>query len=214
MSLFPEIDLTSYLEVSASANGVSPTPASVSPAVQPPSGQLRGLAQALIDLLSNYSPGETGVSQLSPQLQLTLPDDDWATWAWSVIYPYTYSAGESGVTTVYTVPDDERAYLWSIHSRIASGDNTLSNIAVTPPAAYLEGTGAVTILGLTGTASEIFWPDPGGIQTVEHSQNGWPIMVEPGTVIGTNLKGVGVSSGIMSTTLILRKSKLVRAQSP
>ena len=216
MSLFPEIDLSSYTEgfppPGTGAPGSPGAPSQV--ALERPSGNLGGLAQALIHLLANYSPGETGINELDPSLQLTLPYPEWHIWSSSIVYPYTYSAGESGLKDVFTVPDDERAWFDGIHSRIASGDNKLSNISLVMPAGYYEGSANTIILGLTTNDTEIFWPDPAGIQTVERLLGWPPLLLEPGTKVQVNLKGSGVSGGIFSTDVLVRRMKLRRAIAP
>jgi hypothetical protein len=214
MPLFPYIDLSAFTEMPVAVNGAAPVGSAAASDLQKPSGNLGGLAQALIHLLANYNPGESGISELASNLQLTLPVPDWGLWALTVIYPYTYTGGESGLETVFTVPDDERAYLQAVHSRIASGDNKVSNIALVAPAAYQEGTGVAYLVGTSASVDEIFWPDPGAVQTPDHLLNHSPLLLEPGTRIQVNLDGDGVSSGILDTKLLLLKSKLIRAQTP
>lgn len=212
MPLFPEIDLSQLVE-RAAQNGMPGLPPT------DPHGVLGGLNESLIKLLGNFSPGDLGVCVIDEKLQLTLPVPDWSEYAFNSRSLVSYTAGLTGLTTVWTVPADERNYLVSINAQRSGGDNTISHIAIESPGAdggYWAGDPNNYILQATA-AIWLFWPDnaatQAGISQLSPSQGkGW--LMEPGTNIRLYQSGAGVGAGNWLSSIHLIRTKLTQAQTP
>ena len=179
-------------------------------------GVMPGQQTALTSYLSNFSPGQLGIAGLANDLVLSLPVPEWQWHAWYVESTADEQiAGFAGDVTFYTVPTNRRAYLDGVNLVRSTGDNEIDRFYITPPAAYSEDrTGSIPIK-LAAGATSLFWPDPGGVQTIsEHYIPAGPLLMEPGTTLGFRNDGSGVAASRFNFYMYLRLTPLVRNSAP
>jgi len=182
--------------------------------VQPATGDIPGLPEAVADWLAHYHPGGEGLNGLSSCV-VSLTIEEWALWNWIEVSTQAYTAAQDSLELMFTVPMDERAWLETALLEIATGDNTMSQIRIQPPAPYGSGTRDFYILELSTATTPIFWPDTGGVQSnVRYVMGSGPVLLEPGTTIHVLMGGEGVSAGNVRGTFCMRRTKLVRARTP
>lgn len=174
-------------------------------------GNITGLGVALREFLRNYQINEDfqGISGCV----LAMPVEDWASWAWvaSGATP-SIAAGNSDTITMFTVPDDERAYLDDVYARIDSGDNTINQLIVVQPAGYGGGNRTLMLLDLTTPATTIYWPS--GQQTIEYGAGPTPKLLEPGALLNVRPSGAGAAASVIEFNFSLRRTKIVRTLQP
>lgn len=179
----------------------------------PIEGEIQSLDGALRDFLTHYDPG-----QLPFGIQtcvITLPLPDWATFSYLVndVTP-SISAGSSDRVNMYRVRQDERAWLDAVRVVRVSGDNNIADVGVTFPARYFEGDDGFGVLTILQTpATNLWWPDRGGKQTINVDVPG-PVLLEPNTVVQFLPDGSGVGATVFRFYLWLRRTKIIRAQLP
>jgi len=214
MPMFPDMPVPGSETTMQRPNGSGPA--------LPPggtSGVLRGLEAALLDMLVNYNPGDIGICELSPQIQLTLPVDPlWSWWSWIENETVNVGAAATDTGTLFTVPQDERAQLCGWYSQRDSGDNTIDAFRILPPVGYQSGTIPVTLTYAETTALRLSWPDYGNMRVPESEVlfglNVAPILLEPGTTLDMDLAAAGVSASVFSYVIVLKRTKLIRAMGP
>jgi len=210
MALFPEMPLPGLV----SSNGV----ADLDPALPPDgtSGVLPGLDAALLELLRNYRPGDIGICEVDPKLQLSLPMPEWA-WYYlhSIATSATVAASTAATVVLYTVPMDRRAWLDGVFAlRSGGSDNEIDRIWIQAPEGYYVGAENQIILKRLGTAgADIIWPDPSGLQASTYLQPG-PILMEPGTQVQARFTGAGVAISSIYHQITMRQTKLLQAVLP
>jgi len=209
MAIFPEIDVSQFAE-SPGQNGAAPAGHS------DPAGVMAGLNRSLLALLANFDPGALGVCLVDDKLQLTLPVPDWSTWSHVAYATVTIGAGLATNTVLYTVPEDERNWLYSVTCFRESGDNLMDRLDLVFPLEYrtLGADGILVLMDVTGLTG-VYWPDLGGVQTVTRKVDPTdPLMMEPGTTINLVPDGTGVASSNFYMIAFMKRSKLVRALAP
>jgi len=178
------------------------------------SGVVSGLDASLINLLNNYRPGDIGICELADQLQLSLPYPEWHLWGSAVSDNPSLTAGQSGTVTMWTVPEDERAWLYGYKVKRETGDNKMVNLALVMAAGYAEGPASVPLIEVATSVIDLWWPDPAGILTATGPLGFPPILIEPGSRLTVSADGTGVSASTFRVNLILTRMKLGRAMAP
>jgi len=138
---------------------------------------------------------------------------DWAVWSWAELGTISgISAGETASQTMFTVPDDERAYLDGAYAAINSGDNTISDLdMVYPFPSYGAGNGRVFLAELGTAGTYCYWPHVG--QTINRGVGG-PLLLEPGQLVRFGLSGAGAAATEVVFALALRRTKIIRQLVP
>lgn len=216
MGLFPEIDLAQYGQRSAS--GLAERAAAVEGGLPPtadPSGVLPGLNEALIALLRNFDPGEYGVGAVDKLCTVTLPIPEWASWAY-LHAGVTASVGAGVATDVvlYTVPADERAYLIHCAAVRLTGDNKLDKLEIVYPEGYYSDVDTLFLMWYGPAISATYWPEFSQSSSFFSAGPAGPLLLEPGTVVQFHTSGDGVAASTFDYQVMLRRTKLVRAQAP
>lgn len=177
-------------------------------------GDIRGLESALRDWLVAFRPQVLDLINVST---LSLVHSDWGQWAWLEHGDIAaIPAASSSPVTIYTVPDDRRAYLDGIRADRAVGDNAIRAFQVDPPVGYAVANADgpdVEIIRVVTSTTALFWPDPGGRFDVFRIFPG-PILMEPGTRVLMTPSGQGAVGSTYSFALRLRLTKLIRALAP
>jgi len=216
MALFRDIPLPVAI---AGAVGRGATGAVVGAGVQPPgltSGVIPGLDNAVPDLLRNYNPGEVGIAQMAPNIQVVLPYPEWAWWS-KLIKGVTSDipAASAVLVELFTVPADRRMWLDSCWMNRASGDNTINQFTIEFPTGYYETSGydQIVMANLTSPTTDLMWPDTRGQQTLTHWAPG-PVLLEPGSRLLVKPQGDGAGVSKFGFNILGRITKLVRERTP
>ncbi len=173
-------------------------------------GGIRGIDVALRAWLRNYIMPDNFPGIQACVLALTIPD--WSTWSWTQNGSTgNIAAGATTTQVLFTVPDDERAYLHGIYALVASGDNTIDGVGLGFPAAYSSG-GVLDLLQLATANAQIYWPHVG--QTINRGIGPTPVLLEPGTNIQLFPSGAGAAITTISFNMSLRRTKLIRQLDP
>lgn len=180
------------------------------------SGVLPGLNQALLQHLANYRPGDIGICELDPKLQITLPMTGWEWYGWGDQADVSIPAGDgqNEPALLFTVPMGERAWLDNIHIERASGDNQLIMLEVIYGPGYRSGTGLSRLLSLSPANNNIYWPDPTGAQALALASGMEPILMEEGTIVQVKPSGAGVAISVYNVQLRLRRTPVGRVRAP
>lgn len=174
-------------------------------------GDLPGLDQALIQALKSYKPGPGGLALSTCVISLAAPE--WAVWSWWDHESISIAAAGDTLQAIFTVPQDERAWLYSAYTIRSSGDGNIVALAINPPANY-GGATPLEILRLGTATTRLWWPDIAARQTLDASMESGPILMEPGATLEVLPDGSGVAISVYLSAIILRRTKLVRAQAP
>jgi len=177
-------------------------------------GDTPGLNQSFLECLRGYKPSINGVQYLNDHMVVSLPMEMWASYAWYDVVTSTLSAGETDLQPVLTVPNDERVYLESMAVIRSSGDNVIIRLNVAQPEGYGTGNRDLDFLRLAAGATNLFWPDPGGNQTVTTINAYTPLLLEPGAVVSLTPTGAGAGETIFVTRIQMRRTKIHRALAP
>ena len=176
-------------------------------------GEYRGLDAALADVLAHYQPGPEGLASVDGCV-ITLPIEMWGQYAWVERVSASLSAGQGTAEVLYTVPADERNWLEYIYASRASGDNTVSAFRVIYPEGYFGGaSGNLEAAELVTPTTQLYWPDPGGAQTLL-MQMPTPAWLEPLTTVSLIPAGAGVGVSVFTSFIRLRRTKLIRHRDP
>lgn len=178
------------------------------------SGSVPGLAETLRECLRAFKPSVEGVFQVMPQMMVSFPMEMWSSYAWPDVVTSTLAIGETDLEPVLTVPNDERVWLESMAVVRSSGDNVIIRLNAVQPDGYGTGDRGLDFLRLASGASSLFWPDPGGVQTITTINAYTPLLLEPGAIVSLTPTGAGASETIFVTRLQMRRSKLHRALVP
>jgi len=172
-----------------------------------------GMSEALIELLSQYRPGEQGVCLVAPTMVPVLPLPYWAEAGHGVGDPTgTIAIGSSALVTLYTCPRGERVLLCSAAVRRLTGDNTLSTLRVTYPSDYATGDGAIYLADMVTAGPYIFWPPD--LTAVNIAAGPAPILLEPGAQIILQPSGAGAATSTFNFQFALRRTRLHQAMAP
>lgn len=178
------------------------------------SGEVPGLTQSLISLLRDYRPGDLGIKDLDAAIDVSLPVPEWAWWGWyDEVIGSTVSAGSAADHVVYTVPQDERAWLDSFVMNRAAGDNLTDRLYLTWPTGYFAGENSEILIRVASGAQVVAWPDNGGRQDADFIVAG-PLLLEPGTTLGYRSTGAGVSGTTFRHHINMRRTKIIRTIVP
>lgn len=185
--------------------------------MRPPSqgqGDIPGLNQALLDLLRGYQPSEVGVCYVADQMIVTLPYPEWYLHGWlEQDVTGNIAATSSSTVVLYTVPQDERAWLDSWAVARASGDNDVGIFELSYPTGYFRGNAVNRLIEIT-PGDVVYWPDHGSGQTGFTRGVPGPVLLEPGMQLQMRMDGVGVAITTYNYYLGLRKMKVIRALVP
>ena len=174
-----------------------------------------GLDLTIREVVRAYRQQELApASAVLPDMQVTLPVPNWAEASFINNITLTYTAGQTISATLLQVPANERAWLEGVQLERASGDNTVSRIRVVMPVNYGSGARAVELILLATGTTLIFWPDPGGSQTITRGLPNGPLLLEPLSLIEVTSDGAGVSGTTFDAQVYRRRMKLSRAQAP
>lgn len=177
-------------------------------------GDTPGLNQTLLECLRGYKPSVEGVAYLNDHMVVSLPMEMWGSYAWTDVVTSTLAAAETALEAVLTVPADERVWLESMAVVRSSGDNVVIRLNVVQPEGYGTGDRGLDFLRLAAGATGLYWPDPGGNQTVTTINTYTPLLLEPGAVVSLTPTGAGAGETIFVTRLQTRRSKMHRAMAP
>jgi len=131
--------------------------------VSGPQGLVPGVSESLIALLRNFDPGAVGVGSVDEAVKITLPMLDWASWAYLEAHlTVATDAGTTAVVVLFTVPQDERAYLHHANAERNNGDNTISQLQILYPSDYYSSDATLMLTQPVPATANVFWPDPGG----------------------------------------------------
>ena len=209
MPLFPDMPVPPIPPL-APSNGADPLPPDLTTGVIP------GLEAALLESLRNYNPGDVGVAQVGPQIQLNLAIPEWGWWNHPIKGVSASIAAASALTVdLFTVPDNYRMILYSIWMAIFSGDNTLDQFSIVQPTGYLGDMldAQQVYLNLATPAVPLMWPDLRGQQTITEWLEG-PVLLEPGTILRVKPSGAGASASTVGFHTNTRATKLIRQSAP
>jgi len=182
---------------------------------EPSAGEIPGLSQAMLEALRAWRPGELGVCVIEPAMQVTLVIPEWCVYGWADAgQTPNLDIGESDPVVVFTVPLNERAYLDSYSLQRSGGDNNIQELDVVFPAGYVGGDGRLQILYPTTPNTLVYWPDPGGQQTISRGTGNQPILMEPGTEVRFIPNGSGSGNSSFQWRINMRRWKLTRAMEP
>jgi len=176
-------------------------------------GVIENLDLALREYLAAYQPGALGLDGVGGCV-ISLPIPDWATFSWMENPAASVPAGSSVDLLVFTVPENERIWMQYFIGERTTGDNTLNGLNLVWPADYRNGTAPLNICTPTVAVTRLFWPDVGGILTLESQVGQEPILMEPGTGVYLSPSGAGASVSTFNVVLLLKRTKLIRAQAP
>ena len=154
--------------------------------------------------------GELGLIKLEDRLVPTYPLQDLTRYAFLEIGDTaSIAAGSAAAIPLMTVRADERAWLLAVRLDRASGDNAFFGPVIEQPAGYRNGT--ATGLNTEANQIELFTRNTatGAVFRLEQ-----PIPVEPGGRILVEMAGSGVGATVISFSMLLYKTKLIRAAAP
>lgn len=157
---------------------------------------------------------EAPASAVLPDMMVTLPVPNWAEAAFVNNITLNYGAGATISATLLQIPANERAWLEGVQLFRASGDNTVSRIRIVQPVLYGSGARAAELIQLAVGTTVIFWPDPGGSQTITQGLPVGPILLEPLALVEVTSDGAGVAATAFDAQVFRRRMKLTRAQAP
>lgn len=174
-------------------------------------GGIVGLEGQLREFLRHFREPAVWAGITACVLSLDVPD--WAGYTWIEEGPTAQQApGTTAAITVFTVPLDERVTLEGLAARRTSGDNNLDTISLLFPSAYGSGDRILPLMVLTTAAPTVYWPHVG--QTVTRAVGPTPVLMEPGTIVRISTVGDGVANTNFDASLVLKRSKIVRAVDP
>lgn len=177
-------------------------------------GDLPGLEPSLKGALRRFRPGEMGICWVPSTMQMVLPWNDWHRYGWRITGQSVVAIGGSSITTLETVPTDERWWLHYFSMARALGDNTIDTLS----AAYGSDYGSTTsmvLLEISTPASGAYWPDDGNQGALDRSVNlAESLVLEPETRIQFTPNGDGTAQTTWDYSLLVSRSSLVRAVAP
>ena len=174
-----------------------------------------GLDRTIVEVTRAYRQQVLApASAVEADMQVTLPVPNWAEAAFVNNITLNYTAGQTISATLLQIPANERAWLEGVQLQRASGDNTVSRIRVVMPPLYGSGARAVELILLGTGTTLIFWPDPGGSQTITRGLPSGPLLLEPLSLIEVTSDGAGVAGTAFDAQVYRRRMKLTRASAP
>jgi len=177
-------------------------------------GEVRGMDQALLQLMRAYKPSTNGQGGVNDLCIITLPVERWAEYSWSQDGDASLTAGQSSIETLFTIPLDERATLLAVTLERTGGDMAIRGISVLVPGGYQGGGGDGRIhLTFLATDSTQFAYWPHGAQSVNLATPG-PLPLEPGTQIDLQPSGAGASVSTVNYKLMMTRSKIIHSTVP
>jgi len=174
-----------------------------------------GMDRTILETVRSFQQGpEPPASAVLSDMRISLPVPVWAEAAYVDNITSNYTAGQTISLTVLQIPANERAWLYGVQATRVSGDNTVSRIRVVQPAAYGSGARAVELLQLGTGTTVIFWPDPGGKQTIDQGMLGSPMLLEPLAIVQMTSDGAGAAGTAFDVQVVRHRIKLTRAEGP
>jgi len=182
-----------------------------------PSGVIGGLNASLLALLAAFDPGSLGVCLVDEKLQMSLPIPEWSRWQATLKGSMaSMSAGEGDPEPIFTVPTDERWWLDFVMVLRASGDNTITRLSLKYPEGYYSGINVVPMLDTAGGLTQLQWPDPrlefAYVYVMPMPVAG--LLLEPGTQLLLDPSAAGAGATVFDYEVLVKCTKVVRAQSP
>jgi len=153
-------------------------------------------------------------SAIEPDMRVTLPVPAWAEFAFATNVDAIIGAGQAVTVTALQVPANERAWLDGYQMQLTSGDNRVVRIQVTYPLAFGSSPQVIELIELATSDTDIFWPDPGGVQTINKGLPVGPILLEPLANVEMTTDGTGVASTTFRVQILRRRMRLTRASAP
>lgn len=174
-----------------------------------------GMDITIRETVRSYRQGPlVPASAVLPDMRVSLPIPLWAEAGFHDNGSANYTAGQTVSLTILQIPATERALILGVQAFRDSGDNTVSRIRLIQPGGYRSGIGVVELLMLASGATDIFWPDPGGIQTITRGLPMGPILAEPLAIIELTSDGAGAGASVFDYQIVRRRIKLTRAEAP
>lgn len=175
-------------------------------------GDIRNLDGALRDVMAQYKPGVNGLVGIDTCV-ITLPLESWSWYGW-IEQANTASIGAGVATTValFTVPENERAWIDAVTVARVSGDNLCAAVPIAAGPGYGSGNRGLYLTQLATPVSAIYWPHVG--QTVTRGSGPTPLLLEAGGIVQFTTDGTGVSASVFSFTVSLRRTKIRRILVP
>lgn len=175
-------------------------------------GEITGLEATLRDYLTHFQPED--LTRIFGSF-ITLPLPEWHEWSYfQAGTTASISAASSSRVALWTCPLNERVWLESARLVRASGDNTALVMTTNFPADYSDGGQEMGLIRLSAGSPDLFWPDPGGAQTIVYQGPAGPLLLEPGSDIGFYPGGDGVAASTFDFNICTRRQKTVRALVP
>lgn len=153
-------------------------------------------------------------SAILADMRLSLPVPSWAEFSFVDNIDAVIGAGQAVTVTALQVPADERAWLEGFQMERTAGDNNLTEIQITAPDAFGSSPQQVMLIRLVTPATILWWPDPGGVQTIDKGLVVGPLLLEPLTNIEMTTDGSGAGASTFRVQVMRRRMKLTRAESP
>jgi len=116
--------------------------------------------------------------------------------------------------TALQVPANERAWLDGYQMQLTAGDNRVVRLQVTYPPGFGSSPQTIELIELATSDTDIFWPDPGGVQTINKGLPAGPILLEPLCNVEMTTDGTGVASTTFRVQILRRRMRLTRAEAP
>jgi len=174
-----------------------------------------GMDVTVFEVLRSFRQAiDPPASSISTEMQVSLPIPAWAESSYLTIITANLTAGLATPITALSIPGNERAWLDGYQVTRETGDNTILAIQVLYPTPYATGDRILNLILLGTAATEIFWPDPGGAQTIDRGFPGGPLLLEPLAAVRLLPSGAGVAASTFRVEAVRRRIKLTRAQGP
>lgn len=173
------------------------------------------MEQTILETVRSYQQGSfPPASAVLPDIRVSMPIPAWAEAGYHDNGSANYTAGQTISLTILQVPANERAWICGVQAFRDSGDNTVSRIRLIQPGGYRSGIGVCELLMLASGAADIFWPDPGGSQTITRGLPLGPVLAEPLAILELTSDGAGAAASVFDYQIVRRRIKLIRAEPP
>lgn len=179
------------------------------------SADMPGMDTTIFEVVRSYRQSlEAPASAIDPDMRVTLPVPYWAEAGYTDNGTANFTAGQLVTLALLQVPANERSMLYGVQATRVTGDNTIERIRMVQPSGYQTGSGVVELIFLSTPATEIWWPDPGGQQTLDRGLPVGPLLVEPLGVVEITSSGAGVAASTFDYQIVRRRIKMTRASAP
>jgi len=173
-----------------------------------------GMDVTIFEVLRAYRQAvDAPASSIGTEMQVSLPVPAWAEAGYFNAVTVNLTAGQDTVVSILQIPANERAWLDGVQLSRLTGDNTIEELQIQYPDPYASGN-TLRLIMLTTAATEIWWPDPGGVQTIDRGLVAGPILLEPLSLVRLLPSGAGVGASTVRAEVVRRRIKLIRAEGP